>query len=69
MKKIIFNLSAIIFLSLTIIVVIMTTIGIETDKFNNIISKWSDNGGVDTKSEFENYKEHYKTMDLLLVYL
>ena len=39
MKKIIFNLSAIIFLSLTILVVIMTTIGIETDKFNNIISK------------------------------
>jgi hypothetical protein len=28
--------------------------------FNNIISKWSDNGGVDTESEFENYKEHYK---------
>ena len=28
--------------------------------FNYIITKWSDNGGINTDEEFELYKSHYK---------
>ena len=39
MKKIIFTLILFIFLTLTSILIIISTIGIETDKFNSLISK------------------------------
>ena len=39
MKKIFFNLIAFVFLVLIILIVILSTIGIETKRFNNLILK------------------------------
>ena len=39
MKKVIFNLILFIFLILISFIVILSTLGIETNKFNNLISK------------------------------
>ena len=39
MRKIIFNLISLVFLALISLIIILSTIGVETNRFNNLISK------------------------------
>ena len=67
MKKVIFNFFLsflIIFISL---ILILSTFGIETDKFNNLISeKISESKNIDLNLNTINFKLDYKELSLFL---
>ena len=67
MKKIVFNIILIIFLFFLTLIIILSTIGIKTDKFNNYISeKVSQTNNIDLKLKKIKFKLDPKELSLFL---
>ncbi len=67
MKKIIFNLTLLIVFLFSILIAILSTIGIETNKFNKLISdKVSETKSINLKLETINFKIDLKELSLFL---
>ena len=67
MKKIIFNFFFGIILIFVSLAAVITTIGIETDRFNNLISeKALQNNNIDLKLSTIKFKLDYKELSLFL---
>ena len=68
MKKIIGNLILIIILILTSLIILLSTIGVETNRFNNFISKKinQNNNNIDLKLTTINFKLDLKEISLFL---
>ena len=67
MKKVVFNFILGLFLVLIFFIVILTTFGFETDKFNNLISeKASKSNNIELKLDTVKFKLDYKELSLFL---
>ena len=67
MKKVVFNFILGLFLVLIFFIVILTTFGSETDKFNNLISeKASKSNNIELKLDTVKFKLDYKELSLFL---
>ena len=67
MKKLIFNLTLLVFISFASILIILSTVGIKTNKFNNLISsKASQNNNISLELEKIKFKLNFKELNLFL---
>ena len=67
MKKLIFNLTLLIFISFASLLIILSTVGIKTNKFNNLISsKVSQNNNISLELEKIKFKLNLKELNLFL---
>tara|TARA_B100000941_G_scaffold289121_1_gene267399 strand:+ start:1105 stop:3276 length:2172 start_codon:yes stop_codon:yes gene_type:complete len=67
MKKLIFNLTLLVFISFASLLIILSTVGIKTNKFNNLISsKASQNNNISLKLEKIKFKLNLKELNLFL---
>ena len=67
MKKLIFNLTLLVFISFASLLIILSTVGIKTNKFNNLISsKVSQNNNISLELEKIKFKLNLKELNLFL---
>ncbi len=67
MKKLIFNLTIFVFISFASLLIILSTVGIKTNKFNNLISsKASQNNNISLELEKIKFKLNLKELNLFL---